>query len=137
MADMMTFADTWEAYEDYYGFTDVDEVYSNGARMIPSFRVKQWLDHLEDKPRTIHKLKILKQYADAIADGRKAFEVRLNDRGYNAGDYVTFIVRDSMGVEVTHHTLEEKVFEITYVHSGLGMENGYVVFGIKERKDGN
>lgn len=85
----------------------------------------------------IHKLKILQQYADAITDGRKNFEVRLNDRGYNAGDQVTFVVQDNMGIEVPHHPLEGKVFEITYVHSGLGMGMGYVVFGIKEIKDDN
>ena len=48
--DLMTFPDTWDEFEEYYGFTDTDETYTNGARLIPSFRVKQWLDHLEDKP---------------------------------------------------------------------------------------
>ena len=46
MSDMMTFPDTWEDFERSYGFTDNEEVYTNGARLIPSFRVKQWLDHL-------------------------------------------------------------------------------------------
>ena len=46
MSDMMTFPDTWEEYEKSYGFTDNEEVYTNGARLIPSFRVKQWLNHL-------------------------------------------------------------------------------------------
>ena len=46
MADMMTFPDTWEEYEKIYGFNDVDQVYINGSRLIPSFRVKQWLDHI-------------------------------------------------------------------------------------------
>ena len=46
MKEMMTFHDTWEEFEKSYGFTDNEEVYTNGARLIPSFRVKQWLDHL-------------------------------------------------------------------------------------------
>lgn len=46
MSDMMTFPGTWEEFEKSYGFTDNEEVYTNGARLIPSFRVKQWLDHL-------------------------------------------------------------------------------------------
>ena len=46
MSDMMTFPDTWEEFEKSYGFTDNEEVYTNGARLIPSFRVKQWLDQL-------------------------------------------------------------------------------------------
>ena len=53
MSDMMTFPDTWEEYEKSYGFTDNEEVYTNGSRLIPSFRVKQWLDHL---PSTHSKL---------------------------------------------------------------------------------
>ena len=35
-----------------------------------------------------HVIKILEPYADAIVEGRKKFEVRKNDRGYNAGDTV-------------------------------------------------
>lgn len=46
MADMMTFPETWEEFEKSYGFDDSDEVYTNGSRLIPSFRVKQWLDHI-------------------------------------------------------------------------------------------
>lgn len=46
MDEMMTFPDTWEEFEKSYGFTDNEEVYTNGARLIPSFRVKQWLGHL-------------------------------------------------------------------------------------------
>lgn len=37
-----------------------------------------------------HIIKIKELYADAIYDGRKNFEVRENDRGYNAGDIVKF-----------------------------------------------
>ena len=46
MSDMMTFPDTWEEFEKLYGFNDVEEIYTNNSRLIPSFRVKQWLDHL-------------------------------------------------------------------------------------------
>lgn len=46
MADMMTFPDTWEEYEKLYGFNDSEGIYTNDSRLIPSFRVKQWLDHI-------------------------------------------------------------------------------------------
>lgn len=46
MIDMMTFPETWEEFEKSYGFDDSEEVYTNGSRLIPSFRVKQWLDHI-------------------------------------------------------------------------------------------
>lgn len=49
MSEMMTFPDTWEEYEKFYGFADKEQVYSNGSRLIHSFRVEQWLDHLERK----------------------------------------------------------------------------------------
>ena len=49
MNEMMTFPDTWEEFEKSYGFTDNEEVYTNGARLIPSFRAKQWLDHLSSE----------------------------------------------------------------------------------------
>lgn len=46
MADMMNFPNTWEEFERFYGFTDTEEIYTNGARIIPSFRVEQWLEHI-------------------------------------------------------------------------------------------
>ena len=52
MSDLMTFPETWEEFEKSYGFTDSEEVYTNGSRLIPSFRVKQWLDHEESKRET-------------------------------------------------------------------------------------
>lgn len=81
-----------------------------------------------------HYIKIQECYADAIMEGRKTFEVRLNDRGYNSGDYVCFLVFDREGYRKPKHRLDGEVFRITYVHSGLGMQDGYVVFGI-ERVD--
>ena len=47
MSDMMTFPKTWEEYEKSYGFTDTKEIYTNGIRLIPSFRVEQWLEHTD------------------------------------------------------------------------------------------
>jgi len=47
MSDLMTFPETWEEFERSYGFTDKDEVYTNGSRLIQSFRVKQWIDHMK------------------------------------------------------------------------------------------
>ena len=77
-------------------------------------------------------IKSREQYANAIAEGRKNFEVRINDRGYNAGDQVAFIVKDNYDITDLSHPLNDKKYDITYVHSGLGLESGYVVFGIEE-----
>ncbi len=35
---------------------------------------------------TTHRLKIQEQYADAVLNGTKTFEIRKNDRGYEVGD---------------------------------------------------
>ena len=81
----------------------------------------------------IHKIKIHKSYADAIVEGRKTFEVRLNDRGYNTGDFVQFqVVEQRFSVLCdTSHKLNDMQFVITYVYSGKGLDSEYVVFGIK------
>lgn len=83
----------------------------------------------------LHRIKIFEPYADAIVDGKKTFEVRENDRGYNAGDMVEFDVRHMVdGLPYTTHPLHGKRYGITYVYSGLGLKDGYVVFGIKEEE---
>ena len=38
--EQMTFPNTWEEFEKIYGFTDKEEIYTNVARLIPSFRVE-------------------------------------------------------------------------------------------------
>lgn len=78
----------------------------------------------------IHNIKILRSFADAVISGDKNFEVRENDRGYQKGDTVNFTVIDK-GICMNSHKLNTEFFEITYVLSGWGIKDGYVVFGIK------
>ena len=83
----------------------------------------------------IHTIKIRESFANAVNCGDKTFEVRKNDRGYQKGDTVRFIVLyDSDGCEMLNHPLMKKEYEITYVLSGYGIENGYCVFGIKPKE---
>lgn len=77
-----------------------------------------------------HKIKIQEQFADAVASGEKTFEVRMNDRSYQRGDYVEFTVVFE-GHTMTNHPLSKQQYEITYVLSGWGLKEGYVAFGIK------
>ena len=51
MSDCMEFPNTWEEFERDYGFVDSKEIYTNGSRLIQSFRVKQWLDHIAEPER--------------------------------------------------------------------------------------
>lgn len=48
MSEQMTFPNTWEEFEKSYGFDDEEQIYTNGSRLIPTFRVKQWLEHLPE-----------------------------------------------------------------------------------------
>ena len=78
-----------------------------------------------------HEIKLREDYITAVKIGEKNFEVRFNDRGYQKGDFVRFIPISRCGITYVDD-ISARVYEITYVHSGLGLENGYVVFGIKE-----
>lgn len=81
----------------------------------------------------LHKIKIRESFANAVYTGDKTFEVRKNDRGYQKGDLIAFtVLYDSDGLEMTSHPIMRKTYQITYVLSGWGIEDGYCVFGIKE-----
>lgn len=77
-----------------------------------------------------HTLKILSSFFQAIADGKKTFEIRLNDRGFNAGD--TIVLRE---ISADHEILpgsctgREALAEIGYVTT-FHQEPGYVVFSL-------
>ena len=50
MADMMNFPKRWEDFLHDYEFEDSRRVYTNGSRLIPSFRVKQMMEHYALRP---------------------------------------------------------------------------------------
>ena len=82
-----------------------------------------------------HQIKILEQFADAVLDGSKNFEIRKNDRGYRKGDIVEFYpIYNDTKASMLSHPLRGRQFEITYVLQGWGLQEGYCVFGIKEVK---
>lgn len=50
MAEQMLFPEIWEEFEKQYGFYDIKQAYMFGnIRLIPSFRVEQWLNHIDIK----------------------------------------------------------------------------------------
>lgn len=79
-----------------------------------------------------HVLKLSEDYIEPVLNREKTFEVRFNDRGYQKGDLIKFTAISRHGVPYMYEKLESRVYEITYVHSGLGLKEGYVVLGIKE-----
>ncbi len=50
MSDCMTFPDTVEEFMEQYKITDTEQIYTNGAELIPVFRMKQWFEH-EPEPQ--------------------------------------------------------------------------------------
>ena len=44
--ELMDFPETFEEFAKQYQIIDKQEVYTNGAELIPVFRVKQWLEHI-------------------------------------------------------------------------------------------
>lgn len=45
MNECMEFPETFKEFAESYGFEDSKEVYTNGSKLIPVFRVEQWLEH--------------------------------------------------------------------------------------------
>ncbi len=79
-----------------------------------------------------HRIKLLDEFADDVLEGRKPFEIRENDRGYQRATtlFSRLLQRAEQPAHSTSSTAGE--YEITYVLNGWGIKNGYVVFGIRE-----
>lgn len=76
-----------------------------------------------------HFLKIWPQHYEPLVQGYKTFEVRGNDRGFQKGDTLLLIeTREDIPGIGTGRTATAVV---SYVHSGLGMADGYVVLGVQ------
>lgn len=83
-----------------------------------------------------HDLKLSILFCDAVYNGRKSFEVRRNDRGFQTGDHIKFIpIRPGATKPedmYPDHPIKTQEYVITYMLNGWGIENGYVVLGIKK-----
>lgn len=99
----------------------------------------------------LHELKIKAEYMDAIALGRKTFELRKNDRDYQEGDLIKFnVVCDDGTIETKDYSftydnkgdcryfttvdLNNELYKITYVLKDVpqyGLDADYCILGIK------
>lgn len=79
----------------------------------------------------VHDLKTVDRYFDAVADGRKTFEVRLNDRAFQTGDIVRLRKVNDKGFYADYISawIERR---ITYILQGgqFGIEPRYCVLGL-------
>ncbi|SOC45717.1 uncharacterized protein DUF3850 [Rhizobium subbaraonis] len=85
---------------------------------------------------TIHKLKTLAHYFDAVKSGEKTFEVRLNDRAFQTGDILE-LQRCTKGAAggIYYDTFEKTIRKrITYLLQGgqFGIEPRYCVLGLAD-----
>jgi len=75
-----------------------------------------------------HDLKILPQFFEDVCQGKKCFELRLNDRNYQVGDI--FILREFIPEQ--GYTGRTYVNIIEYVLKDCpeyGLQEGYCIFG--------
>lgn len=95
-----------------------------------------------------HTLKLEVEFCDDVLNGEKTFELRFNDRQFQKGDRIRFKpvlsgpdpdyqVSYQCGFtrgEIKHPIMEEE-FEITYVLTGWGLQDGYAALSIRKIKE--
>ena len=72
-----------------------------------------------------------------VLDGNKTFEIRFNDRDYQVGDLVILKETEFTGEQMKSgqplvYTGREIQKRISYVLSGYGLHEGWVILGIQE-----
>ena len=91
--------------------------------------------------QSIHELKTVNIYWDAVAAGTKTFEVRRNDRAFQTGDVIVLTRTTECGHYDTRAQDRHKdgdfaksqiSFRITYLLQGgqFGIDPGYCVLGL-------
>lgn len=73
MSEQMEFPETFEDFAEEYVIKDYKEVYTNGVDLIPIFRVKQWLEHVNKWSTVTEGLPIPEQCEEDIV-GNSAYE---------------------------------------------------------------
>ncbi|WP_217995217.1 DUF3850 domain-containing protein, partial [Methylogaea oryzae] len=75
-----------------------------------------------------HDLKILRTYFEPVVSGKKPFEIRRNDRGFQEGDTVRLqeVLMDVGGYSYTGREVSKR---ITYV-TDFEQRDDFVVFGL-------
>ena len=88
----------------------------------------------QPSPGRVHELKTWPVFFDAIRAGRKAFEIRRNDRGYEVGDVLRLREWDT---EAGGYTGRELRRTITYVIQGeFGLPADVCVMSLAEPESG-
>lgn len=78
----------------------------------------------------IHTLKILTKYYDDVAEYRKAFELRRDDRGYKVGDILVLREYDPELDEFTGRVMVRNIGYILRDCLEYGLAEGYCIIGL-------
>ena len=115
----------------------------SGLSLLPDEKdaLNTALDYMNEGPpgRVVHELKLGWNFCDAVYSGRKTFELRKNDRGFQTGDRIRFTpIRFETNDAVDRyppHPIQEKLYEITYILNGWGLNPDVVALSIREVTD--
>ncbi|MBR3591615.1 MAG: DUF3850 domain-containing protein [Clostridia bacterium] len=95
--------------------------------------------------KMIHAIKIQPPYFDDVISGKKQFEIRLNDREYQEGDYLALNEWEQTSSVGGHYTGRSCLVYVDYIlygaKLGIGLDEDYCIMGIKpcgvyNRQDG-
>ena len=93
MSDAMSFPATVEEFMEQYKIVDREEVYTNGAEMVPIFRMKQWFEHEANHNAEVSKKELIHckdcKFAHMTVNGEcKYCDIWFPDeKTYMPGDY--------------------------------------------------
>jgi len=82
----------------------------------------------------IHELKTWEEYFQFMLEGKKAFELRKNDRGFLAGDELLLREFNKDTQTYTGRTLRRKISYVLQSDEGekFGLKPGFCIMGLKE-----
>lgn len=80
----------------------------------------------------IHRIKLNREFCDAVLYDDKTFEIRKNDRDYKVGDTIVFIPWLPDRGEAFYHPIADTSFAIRYILHGWGLKKGFVAMQLKE-----
>lgn len=87
---------------------------------------------MEINENNTHELKILPQYFDDVASGKKNFEIRKADRDFKVGDFL--ILKEWEGGMYTGRTIVTKVDYIYQGDGSYGLSEEYCILGLYKPK---
>ena len=83
----------------------------------------------------VHELKTLTPYFEAVLHGKKKFELRKNDRGFQVGDILQLIEYDPYNDAFDSRGCSGRVIQSDVIYvlrdaEPFGLKRGYVILGL-------